>query len=349
MGNIETGKAKNRFKFDKAGVPRVYIKDVYTRPAFSNTTTLAAAADPVTTTISVATGTGSQYVAGDLVQVKTEKMYVSAILTDDLTVVRGVDGTTATAHALGDELCQYAEGIQITAALTAQGDDITGNTGATLAENDILRPDFGSGKPERLRVTDTITTVIRDINLTREIDDELTWTYDIDDIFVRVGTLCQTPFTSTNLDTGWFELETVDGCEINEEITKIETQTDQAGFGDTYMDVIKYTATWNSPITDPVFMGWLDSLNMESTSNSERVGRGLKYKSGAVSIGFNLFIEGQENFQRESWWMYNAQLMTKDAENMNKELRTVNITASTSRSEVYDVHGVHSRPKACGQ
>ena len=69
-------------------------------------TTLAASATSAATTLSVATGTGVYFRAGDIVYIASsgEKVSVSSIATDDLTVVRGVGDVTAATAQTGVEL-----------------------------------------------------------------------------------------------------------------------------------------------------------------------------------------------------------------------------------------------------
>lgn len=63
-------------------------------------TTGASIADAVTTTVTVATGEQLRFAVGDVIQVENEKMRITAYGggADQLTVTRGVFGTTAAAH-----------------------------------------------------------------------------------------------------------------------------------------------------------------------------------------------------------------------------------------------------------
>lgn len=63
--------------------------------------TLGAATDAVQTTITVETGEQLRFAIGDVIQIDTEKMRVTAFGTgDDLDVTRGFAGTTAATHAI---------------------------------------------------------------------------------------------------------------------------------------------------------------------------------------------------------------------------------------------------------
>lgn len=69
----------------------------------ANSSTLAAASTSGDTTIDVATGTGSRFKAGDILQAEgsRELISVTSVSTDELTVVRGIRSTTAEAIASG--------------------------------------------------------------------------------------------------------------------------------------------------------------------------------------------------------------------------------------------------------
>jgi hypothetical protein len=65
------------------------------------TSTLNGAINSSVTSVVVATGQGSRFAVNNLVIVDSEKMRISAISTDTLTVVRGVEGSTAASHSSG--------------------------------------------------------------------------------------------------------------------------------------------------------------------------------------------------------------------------------------------------------
>lgn len=73
---------------------------------FPNLTTLAASATSAATTVSVATGTGTYFRAGDLVRVVStgEMLEVTSVSSDTLTVTRSVGGVAATSAASGGDL-----------------------------------------------------------------------------------------------------------------------------------------------------------------------------------------------------------------------------------------------------
>ena len=60
--------------------------------------------DAVETDLTVTTGTGVSFAAGDAIRVGAEVMFISAVTADVLTVTRGFAGTTAAAAALGAEV-----------------------------------------------------------------------------------------------------------------------------------------------------------------------------------------------------------------------------------------------------
>ena len=60
--------------------------------------------DNVETDLTVTTGTGVSFAAGDAIRVGAEVMFISAVTADVLTVTRGFAGTTAAAAALGAEV-----------------------------------------------------------------------------------------------------------------------------------------------------------------------------------------------------------------------------------------------------
>ena len=72
----------------------------------ANGTTLTGTHNTVVTTVNGATGTGTRFVAGDVIQVdgSRELMSVSAAAANSLTVVRGIRGTTAESYTAGQLL-----------------------------------------------------------------------------------------------------------------------------------------------------------------------------------------------------------------------------------------------------
>ena len=50
---------------------------------------------------------GSKFAVGQTVLIESEQLYVTAISTNDLTVVRGINGTTASTHADGTDISIY--------------------------------------------------------------------------------------------------------------------------------------------------------------------------------------------------------------------------------------------------
>jgi hypothetical protein len=109
---------------------------------FPNRSTLAASATNVATTLSVATGTGVYFRAGDIVYVEQtgEKVEVSSISSDDLTVARSIGGVAAASAASGG-------GLLVVGNASRQGAD-TGtlkSTDRVLGYNytQIFRKPFG--------------------------------------------------------------------------------------------------------------------------------------------------------------------------------------------------------------
>jgi len=66
---------------------------------YIHTTTLAEDLDDSETAVTVTDGT--KFAAGQVIQIDSERMYVSSISTNDLTVTRGYQGTTAAIHNTG--------------------------------------------------------------------------------------------------------------------------------------------------------------------------------------------------------------------------------------------------------
>lgn len=109
---------------------------------FPNRSTIAASAASADTTISVATGTGVYFRAGDIVFIEEtgEKFSVTSISTDDLTVVRSIGGVAAASAASGG-------GVLVVGNASAQGAD-TGtlkSTDRVLGYNysQVFRKPFG--------------------------------------------------------------------------------------------------------------------------------------------------------------------------------------------------------------
>jgi hypothetical protein len=59
------------------------------------------------TTHALATGKGASFSAGQTIRVESEQMYITAVATDTLTVMRGSNGTTAAAHVAGKVIYTY--------------------------------------------------------------------------------------------------------------------------------------------------------------------------------------------------------------------------------------------------
>lgn len=69
----------------------------------SNRANLAADIDDAQTTITVADGDGEKFRVNSIIVIDDEYMKVTAVNGDTITVIRGFDGTTATAHTKDDE------------------------------------------------------------------------------------------------------------------------------------------------------------------------------------------------------------------------------------------------------
>jgi len=78
---------------------------------YSNVTTLIANLTDSQTTIDVTDGDGASYNVYDYIRINDELMFITAIATsgdpDVLTVERGVNGFTASAHTLGDQITRW--------------------------------------------------------------------------------------------------------------------------------------------------------------------------------------------------------------------------------------------------
>lgn len=105
-------------------------------------TTAAEALDAVETDVDLATGTGVSFAAGDAIKIDDEVMFITAVATDTLTVVRGSAGTTAAVHA--------------------DGADVIG-IGTVLDEGDVGDQQF-RGREKRFNFTQIWTSKI---NMTR--------------------------------------------------------------------------------------------------------------------------------------------------------------------------------------
>ncbi len=66
--------------------------------------TLASNIDNSTTSVPVAAGTGANFQVGNIIQIDSEQMWVSAVSTDTLTVTRGAFGTSAASHSSGADV-----------------------------------------------------------------------------------------------------------------------------------------------------------------------------------------------------------------------------------------------------
>ena len=91
-----------------AGQQTITIAGVWgwTQDTAATTTTLSAAITSTTAT-TVAVTSGAVFSPGNTLVVDSEQMYVSSISTNDLTVLRGVNGTTASTHSDASTVARY--------------------------------------------------------------------------------------------------------------------------------------------------------------------------------------------------------------------------------------------------
>lgn len=91
-------------------------------------------ADATETAITLATGGGALLSVGETIVVESEQMYISAIVTDTLTVVRAINGTTGAAHTNGTNVSRrrYPEPVEQAVSMQAVRflrENQTGNSG----------------------------------------------------------------------------------------------------------------------------------------------------------------------------------------------------------------------------
>lgn len=84
--------------------------------AFAARSLLTAGVNASVTSVAVTTATGALFSNGMIVKVGAEYIAVDSVATDTLTVRRGVNGSTAAAHLLGDAVYQYIPMTGITEA-----------------------------------------------------------------------------------------------------------------------------------------------------------------------------------------------------------------------------------------
>lgn len=114
-----------------------WLEDSY-RP---DTTTVATSATSVATTITVATGTGSYFRAGDVVRniSKGDAYLVTSSTSADITVTRAIGGATASAAATGDRLIIVSSAsLEGAAAPTAIHAEASSNYNYTQIQRDPL-------------------------------------------------------------------------------------------------------------------------------------------------------------------------------------------------------------------
>lgn len=349
---IPAGGKTEVLKEYKAGYARIFLRDVPTVPTFSNTSTLDGAITSSATTVNVATGTGSQFVEGDFVRVDDEIMYVSAVVTDALTVDRGRDGTVAVAHDDEAVICQVAEGISLDTAITSETSEVLDYDGIPLTVDDLLRGERQNGGNERGLVYTAGTpgsvdaAWYRDINLDKQQSD-VTYTYTTSEYLIIASQGVKHPFSSSNRATYWHEIESKGGITITTERTTIETQGDQRGYGKPYMDVMRYGITLNMPLTDPVVLSYFDSLNYSITQNGLRKGRTLNYKAGSEIPGLQIAIVGQETVEQAIYWMYDQRMTAQGDVAFTNAHREVEVTLMGNKSSVYNCYGNHTIPLPC--
>lgn len=95
-----------------------------------------------TTGTSVTMSSGHGLTGGETIKVDSEEMYVSAVSTNTLTVVRGINGTTAATHSNGASVTRrrFARGIESATALRAARLWRAGQTGNA---GEVASPEAG--------------------------------------------------------------------------------------------------------------------------------------------------------------------------------------------------------------
>jgi hypothetical protein len=326
-----SGKLQN-IKNLKAGTARAWISDAPTAYTPSGTTadTLGAAISSTSaTTVTVATG--ATFSVNDIVEIPStgEKMLVTGIATNDLTVIRGYDGTIAATASDGVVINRVGLGFVTAATTGIDATSITIEDDTNLAADMIARPQYNVDSDERILITavttasgDDTLTVWRDFNLNRA-KSEYTYSYADQDGWVVEFVSFKNAFSDT---TNWLEIETEGGITISEDRATIETHSDQRGTDKTFIDTVKWTVSFSSPLTDPVIMGYYDQIQYLNSNNGQRKGSSLVSRDGKQLTGIMLYIEGQESADKECWFLYDVAMSDKGDTPYTKDQRMTDLT-----------------------
>jgi hypothetical protein len=356
--SIPRGGRTQDSRYLKAGTARVYIHD---RPA--DIEILDGSGDPIATTVDSATGysatdtditvtSGVGIEENHIICITGEKMLVTAVAVNDLTVVRGIDGTIARAISDDELVVVIGLGFQVTGALTATDyDAVVVGSDEGLATGMVARPQRGAGTTdERIYIrdvggdTNAEIDFVRDINLNQSKSGS-TYAYGAASVWIVVAQDFPDVWDEDLYGDQWYEIETMGGITITPERSIIETRSDQRGRADNFIDENSWNVAFDNPITDPELLGLLDPVLSTTSSNSEAVGTSLVAADGKKITGIMMLIVGQEDEQREAYTLYDAQNTESGDVAFAKEQRMTNRVYNAAADTRLAAAGVHWKPR----
>ena len=147
----------NTDPFSEVGQKVLSVNGVWGWGSLTTTDTTLSAAVSGTTTKTVSVTSAANLSAGQTILINSEKMYVESISTNDLTVERGVAGSTATSHSDTDQVYFYT----YPAAVTQTCLDLSrlawvDRVGGLQDEINIAGAEFTSAQNERRTVLHNI-------------------------------------------------------------------------------------------------------------------------------------------------------------------------------------------------
>ncbi len=106
---------------------------LWNQKRFGYASTIAAnMTDTTTETLTIATGKGTYFLAGEIVQIGSELLQVKSMSTDAMTATRGFDGSTAATHTSGDAIKKMSRTLKLDLAYLIHPRQIDKNVKAVL-------------------------------------------------------------------------------------------------------------------------------------------------------------------------------------------------------------------------
>ena len=125
-----------------------------------------------TVSIDVATGYGKLFHVGDVIQIDSEYIWVSAVTTDKLTVTRNYGGTSATHDSTATVYIRYNARLEGADSSDSPWTEVTSNTNASvilhkevnISRDDLLFPNYGISNLEDYRININMDVLMEQLN-----------------------------------------------------------------------------------------------------------------------------------------------------------------------------------------